>query len=571
MVIKRHRFFLFAAFVLIGILVGFKIQIAHAEPLTVTKTDDTNDGHCDADCSLREAVIEANLHPGTVISIPPGTYTLTIAGSGENAAATGDLDITTNMTISGSRGAAETIISVGSSVPGGLIMDDFIFHVIGPVGMPATLTLSGVTLRHSQSAAILVTPTGNLDLSNSIVTDNVGNYGSSILIRGTATLSNVSVSNNTVSGGINNLGILTLSNSTLSGNSAVNGGGLFNTGTATLTNVTISGNQAVYRGGGIYNTGTLTLLNDTISGNISNSETPSVVGGGGIRTTSPVTMKNTILSGNVDMSNQGPDCFGTLTSQGHNLVQDTTHCTGIVPSDLAGSNPQLVTLASNGGPTFTQAIPVASPAVRAGDATGCPTTDQRGMSRAGGCDIGAYQFQAVCGDGTLTLPEQCDHGTSNSDTVPNACRTTCQNPRCGDGVIDTGEECDGGSNCNSSCRLTSTAGTGGTSGTGGTGGAPAGTGGSGGTVGTGGATGTGGASGSSGSSGTGGSAGTGGTGISTVAIVCGNGIVEASEQCDDGNQTNGDGCSATCTNEPLPGASVSPDSGGGCSLVIDTK
>jgi cysteine-rich repeat protein len=32
--------------------------------------------------------------------------------------------------------------------------------------------------------------------------------------------------------------------------------------------------------------------------------------------------------------------------------------------------------------------------------------------------------------------------------------------------------------------------------------------------------------------------------------VCGNSIVEGSESCDDGNVTNGDGCSSVCTNEP---------------------
>jgi TonB family protein len=40
--------------------------------------------------------------------------------------------------------------------------------------------------------------------------------------------------------------------------------------------------------------------------------------------------------------------------------------------------------------------------------------------------------------------------------------------------------------------------------------------------------------------------------VGTVVIdpVCGNGAVEAGEQCDDGNATNGDGCSSTCRTEP---------------------
>lgn len=32
--------------------------------------------------------------------------------------------------------------------------------------------------------------------------------------------------------------------------------------------------------------------------------------------------------------------------------------------------------------------------------------------------------------------------------------------------------------------------------------------------------------------------------------TCGNNVIESLEQCDDGNTSNGDGCSATCTNEP---------------------
>lgn len=37
--------------------------------------------------------------------------------------------------------------------------------------------------------------------------------------------------------------------------------------------------------------------------------------------------------------------------------------------------------------------------------------------------------------------------------------------------------------------------------------------------------------------------------IETAQPVCGNGVVETGEQCDDGNTTNGDGCSSTCKTE----------------------
>src|SRR5690348_16785670 len=65
---------------------------ASAETFTVTKTGDTADGKCDADCSLREAVIAANATeaPDTIV-VPSGTYQLSIKGAEEDEAATGDL------------------------------------------------------------------------------------------------------------------------------------------------------------------------------------------------------------------------------------------------------------------------------------------------------------------------------------------------------------------------------------------------------------------------------------------------------------------------------------------------
>ncbi len=69
----------------------------HAASLTVTKTADTNDGVCDADCSLREAISVAAA--GDTITVPSGTYNLSL----------GDLDVLVSLTINGT-GAGSTII-----------------------------------------------------------------------------------------------------------------------------------------------------------------------------------------------------------------------------------------------------------------------------------------------------------------------------------------------------------------------------------------------------------------------------------------------------------------------------
>jgi CSLREA domain-containing protein len=52
------------------------------------------------ECTLRAAVQEANeLRGADTITLPSGTYALSIPGHDEDAAATGDLDITDDLTI----------------------------------------------------------------------------------------------------------------------------------------------------------------------------------------------------------------------------------------------------------------------------------------------------------------------------------------------------------------------------------------------------------------------------------------------------------------------------------------
>ena len=171
----------------------------------------------------------------------------------------------------------------------------------------------------------------------------------------------------------------------------VNSGVQFAVTNLTLTN----GSNTV--GGGIDNaSGSVTLTNSTVSGNSAGD----LGGGGGIYNVSgTVTLGATILAGN--SASSGPDCFGALTSDDYNLIQDTSDCTiaGTTTHDITGQDPHLGPLRNNGGATFTRAddVNAAQPAVDAIPTSSglCPSTDQRGFTRPDDaettCDIGAYE------------------------------------------------------------------------------------------------------------------------------------------------------------------------------------
>ncbi len=90
---------------------------AGAAIFTVSKTADTADGTCNADCSLREAVIAANASGvADTVVMPAGVYSLTrtgAAGVDDEDASVGDIEIDTqaggDLTIQGAGSAATTI------------------------------------------------------------------------------------------------------------------------------------------------------------------------------------------------------------------------------------------------------------------------------------------------------------------------------------------------------------------------------------------------------------------------------------------------------------------------------
>jgi len=272
----------------------------------------------------------------------------------------------------------------------------------------------------------------NVTLSKlTIRNGSVWPHGGGIYNAGTLTINNGAISGNSShglktagssGGGIYNAGTLTINSSTVSGNRAGggscnpngsscasgDGGGIENSGTLTINNSTVSLNQAAggcldycvipYGGGGgigILNGGTLTINNSTLSGNSTGAY------GGGIYNAGTASLQNSIVANSL----LGGNCYGTLTSNGYNLSSDGT-CNFSNTGDLNNTDPKLGPLQKNGGPTQTQALLSGSPAIDAGNPTGCTDsqghplkTDQRGRPRpdkedTGGCDMGAFERQS---------------------------------------------------------------------------------------------------------------------------------------------------------------------------------
>jgi CSLREA domain-containing protein len=362
----------FTVLALLGVLVAGGVRPAYGGntgvTFVITKTADTNDGSCDADCSLREAVVAANAASGDdEITLPSGTYALTITGSAEDRAATGDLDIRDSLTVRGA-GARATIIDGGGI--------DRVFHTpTQPGSTPYTvnifsLTITGGSVFDGQGGGIAHLARGaNLNLTESTV-------------RGNSAFQGGGIDNSSPSGST-----MTITRSTVSGNKASGqGGGIQNREGLTLKNTTVSGNQSRI-GGGILSDTPLRITDSTIAFNTARQS------GGGIYATNPIItrIKNTIVSNNKSKSGFGANCSDLVASEGNNLEKGTT-CRFDEPTDVNARKPKLGELKNNGGPTKTHALLKGSPAIDAGG-TPFPPIDQRGVDRPQGSanDIGAFE------------------------------------------------------------------------------------------------------------------------------------------------------------------------------------
>jgi len=333
-------------------------------------------------------------------------HAISLAHSGDSimvAAAT----YTENLTI------AFSLKVVGADATTTIIDGGGVGRVVRISRSRAHVTLSELTIRNGfASNGGGIYNNGILTVNNAAVSENgAQNYccgsGGGIYNNGKMTVNNSTLSGNGANAGgggiFNNGGTLRINNSTLSGNAGFSGGGIQNNGgTLTINNSTLSKNVALTRfhlpglGGGILSGGgTLRISNTTLSGNGAPRD-----GGGISASNTTTTVQNTIVAN----STSGGNCYGTMTSNGYNLSSDGT-CNFNNSGDLNNTDPSLGQLGNYGGPTPTIPLLSGSPAIDAGNPSGCTDgkghllkTDQRGKPRhdkedTSGCDMGAYERQ----------------------------------------------------------------------------------------------------------------------------------------------------------------------------------
>jgi CSLREA domain-containing protein len=398
-------------------------QFVFGATFTVTKTADTADGVCDADCSLREAVVAANATADNDIiafaSLFNSPQTITLSGT--------DIIITSNGTLS-INGPGADKLTVRANTLSRVFTNN----------TSSTATISNLRVTGGNGASTIATGRGGgiyntaatLTLNNLVIDGNTSTNGGALSNAGTSTMNvvNCVLHTNSVTGSggaIQNFSgnnFLNISNSSIYGNSSgsntVGGGAIQANGNVSIVNSTFANNRANTGSGGaiFYNGTVLNITNSTFAGNT------STLNGGGIHATVITTnIRNTIISGNSGIA-ASPDATGTFNSLGNNIVGNVGVSVGWIAADLQNTNPLLSPLGFYGGNGLSYAMLSSSPALNAGQncvtdltcATNNPavalTTDQRGAVRPTNStvDIGAFEasnvYRAILPDAFFNVP-----------------------------------------------------------------------------------------------------------------------------------------------------------------------
>lgn len=356
-------------------LIGFpsKALAVNFQVDSVLDARDANlaDGLCasaQGSCSLRAAIEQANALEGNdVIQLPNGEYLLTLTGPNEDGSVSGDLDISSTLSILSNDAAATRVVGSGDRVLDvqlGAIAAITRVTVTGGGGVAAgggirnagTLVLTGCEVIGNGGDGRAVTNGGGifnlgvLTLAGGAVVANQVQSSSPIPVAGAGIYSttgmlltavrvdnNNALGNNAVGGGIQALapGVVQIAGGSVIGNRATLGAGIHVagaevnvngasiaansatrsgagarvlSGALVLTNTTFSGNNANEDGGGVaLNGGSLSGYNVTFANNLADADLNGSGGGGGIAQTGAATAQlfNSIVASNLDASPTG--------------------------------------------------------------------------------------------------------------------------------------------------------------------------------------------------------------------------------------------------------------------------
>jgi CSLREA domain-containing protein len=418
---------------------------APAATYKVTKTADTDDGACDADCSLREAVSAANANTGRdTILLQGRIYELGLAPARDP-------------------GSEDPVVDEDENRDGDLdIRDDLLMKGRPWFGVPATVIDANRLHRVVEVLPGVKVELRDIELRGGLVADRgagLANYGTTRLIR-MRIADNVATSGFSFGdgGGIYNAGRLVINYSKIEGNDAGGGeasygegGGIYNAGSLYVNETLVAGNSthddndAGY-GGGLMNLGyaqverslftlnttssngsggaifnragaTLDVRSSTLSGNHSgevfaggaalangnpyddaggnmtlSSVTIADNGNGGVFNRGQATLVNTIVGGNYEAISyaepsydSGNNCRNFGDSFGmlttSVLLGDDGNCVGDIVVDNAGVIGSVLGALSDNGGGTATHLPVINGPAVDASQSTCPALDQRRLPR----------------------------------------------------------------------------------------------------------------------------------------------------------------------------------------------
>ncbi len=413
---------------------------AIAAPIPVTTTADERSGMATGSgCSLREAIEAAGTNAAyggcpagespaaDTLTLDAGsTYALTLAGTGDDANLTGDLDADVAdgaIAIEASGTGAPPLIDAAGLDRALDVSGDTSLSLTGlrvtqgsaPFGESGgairwlgpglgDLMLVGTTIDASSAetaGAIDAGTTGTHELRDSTLRGNFSFDLGAVRSSGSLEVVRSLVIENGGGGVVaerTGAGSLLLDSSTVAQNNIgadLSSGGVVADGEATIVNSTISQNTGGFIGG--LEVGAPTTISfSTIAENGAPPASGFAAGGIGAEFATQVTLDGVILSGNQvgqGESNCGP---GLQVVEGPNPNLEGTDTCGLDTGtgSLIDANADLAPLADNGGPTPTRGLYPGSAALDAGLAACVPAVDQRGVARPGtspACDLGAFE------------------------------------------------------------------------------------------------------------------------------------------------------------------------------------